>query len=342
MESVMNRNTWMGVAPGALLVALVGTLALALAGTEVAMRFGLGAITLAILIGAIASNGLPQLGHGVFRGGLTIAQRHLLRIGVALYGFNLDVQQIAHVGGRAILIDLFVASTTLALGWVIGRRLLRLDPQTVLLTSAGSAFCGAAAVLATMPTLKMSEHEALDKSAAAVATVVLYGTLAMVLYPAIYSFLGSAVADFGIYVGSTVHEVGQVVAIGGMLNEEVANAAIVTKMIRVMMLVPFLIAVGLFFGERSDSAEKRALPIPWFAVMFVVLAGVNSLQVLPVPLVDALRLVGVLLLTVAMASLGVDTNLARMGQAGVKPLLLGAGLFVHLVLIGGVVNWLAA
>ena len=113
-------------------------------------------------------------------------------------------------------------------------------------------------------------------------------------------------------------------------------------MIRVMMLVPFLIAVGLFFGERSDSAEKRALPIPWFAVMFVVLAGVNSLQVLPVPLVDALRLVGVLLLTVAMASLGVDTNLARMAQAGVKPLLLGAGLFVHLVLIGGVVNWLAA
>ena len=98
----------------------------------------------------------------------------------------------------------------------------------------------------------------------------------------------------------------------------------------------------MFFGERGNSAEKRSLPIPWFAVMFVVLAGVNSLQILPGPLVDALRLAGVLLLTVAMASLGVDTNLGRMGQAGVKPLLLGAGLFVHLVLVGGVVNWLAA
>ena len=305
----MNRNTWMGVAPGALLVALVGTLAFALAGTELAMRFGLGAITLAILIGAIASNGLPQLGHGVFRGGLTIAQRHLLRIGVALYGFNLDVQQIAQVGGRAILIDLFVASTTLALGWVIGRRLLRLDPQTVLLTSAGSAFCGAAAVLATMPTLKMSEHEALDKSAAAVATVVLYGTLAMVLYPAIYSFLGSAVADFGIYVGSTVHEVGQVVAIGGMLNEEVANAAIVTKMIRVMMLVPFLLAVSFVLARRDSSGERGAITIPWFALCFVLCAAINSLGCLPDGLVGMLRQTATLCLTAAMAALGIESQL---------------------------------
>ncbi len=338
----MNRNTWMGVAPGALLVALVGTLAFALAGTELAMRFGLGAITLAILIGAIASNGLPQLGHGVFRGGLTIAQRHLLRTGVALYGFNLDVQQIAHVGGRAILIDLFVASTTLALGWVIGRRLLRLDPQTVLLTSAGSAFCGAAAVLATMPTLKMSEHEALDKSAAAVATVVLYGTLAMVLYPAIYSFLGSAVADFGIYVGSTVHEVGQVVAIGGMLNEEVANAAIVTKMIRVMMLVPFLLAVSFVLARRDSSGERGAITIPWFALCFVLCAAINSLGCLPDGLVGMLRQAATLCLTAAMAALGIDSQLKRIGRAGLKSLVLGGVLFLHLVLTGGLANWLLA
>lgn len=338
----MNRNTWMGVAPGALLVALVGTLAFALVGTELAMRFGLGAITLAILIGAIASNGLPQLGHGVFRGGLTIAQRHLLRIGVALYGFNLDVQQIAQVGGRAILIDLFVASTTLALGWVIGRRLLRLDPQTVLLTSAGSAFCGAAAVLATMPTLKMSEHEALDKSAAAVATVVLYGTLAMVLYPAIYSFLGSAVADFGIYVGSTVHEVGQVVAIGGMLNEEVANAAIVTKMIRVMMLVPFLLAVSFVLARRDSSGERGAITIPWFALCFVLCAAINSLGCLPDGLVGMLRQTATLCLTAAMAALGIDSQLKRIGRAGLKSLVLGGVLFLHLVLTGGLANWLLA
>ena len=87
----MNSKTWMEAAPGAMLVTLVGTLAFALASTGGAMRFGLGAITLAILIGAIASNCVPQLGHSVFRGGLSFAQRQLLRTGVALYGFNLDV-----------------------------------------------------------------------------------------------------------------------------------------------------------------------------------------------------------------------------------------------------------
>jgi uncharacterized integral membrane protein (TIGR00698 family) len=327
-----------GVSSGMALVALIAATAWGLAQWEGLRRYGASSLTLSILLGAALGNAFPGLGRDRFRPGLAFAQRRLLRAGVALYGFNLSVQQIIQVGGTGILVDVVMVVSTLLVGGFVGRRLLGMDRETVLLASAGSAICGAAAVVATVPMLR-SEHGAVaEKSAVAVATVVLFGTLAMLLYPALHAWLGG-VLDFGIYVGSTVHEVAQVVAIGSSLGGHVADSAVIVKMIRVLLLVPFLLSLGWFLGDRGG---QHAVPVPWFAVMFVALAGVNSLHILPAGVVDALRLAGALLLTAAMASLGIDTNLARMRQAGVRPLLLGAGLFVHLVVVGGLVNWLAA
>ena len=135
-------------------------------------------------------------------------------------------------------------------------------------------------------------------------------------------------------------------AIGSTLGGDIAGNAVIAKMIRVMLLVPFLLTLGLVLRGRgvsgAENKPQAKLPIPWFALAFVAMAGVNSLQILPAQVVDALRMAGMLLLTAAMASLGIDTTLARMRQAGIQPLLLGGGLFLHLIIIGGLVNWLAA
>ena len=330
------------ILPGLLMVVVLASLAWGLAQSNVLQRYGASPLTLAIIFGAVLGNTFPVLGREHFRPGLVIAQRHLLRAGVALYGFNLSLQQIIQVGSTGVLVDLIMVVSTLAMGAFIGRRLLGMDAETVLLTSAGSAICGAAAVVATVPLLRSEQSPAVAaKGAVAVATVVLFGSLAMLLYPALHAWLGAVPFDFGIYIGSTVHEVAQVVAIGSALGETVVDSAVIVKMIRVMLLVPFLLIVGFHLGGRGEEGRRR-VPIPWFAVLFVVLAGVNSLHILPVAVVDGLRLTAVLLLTTAMASLGIDTTFARMRQAGVRSVLLGAGLFVHLVCFGGLVNWLAA
>ncbi|MDE2585697.1 MAG: putative sulfate exporter family transporter, partial [Betaproteobacteria bacterium] len=257
----------------------------------------------------------------------------------ALYGFNLSLQQIIQVGSSGLWVDLLLVGSTLLMGWFVGTRLLGLDRETVLLTAAGSAICGAAAVVATVPVLKVDEEVVAEKTAVAVATVVLFGTLAMFLYPLLFSWFGAGHLDFGIYVGSTVHEVAQVVAIGNALGSDVAHHAVIVKMIRVMLLVPFLLLLGAFVARRAGDGQRGPMTVPWFAVIFVALAGVNSLHVLPEPVVGGLRLIGILLLTAAMAALGVETTLKRMGRAGIRPLLLGAGLFAHLVLVGGLINW---
>ena len=328
--------------PGVLVVAALTSLAWGLAQSSILRRYGVSPLTLAIIFGALLGNTFPVVGRQRFRPGLAIAQRYLLRAGVALYGFNLSLQQIVQVGSTGILVDVVMVVSTLAMGVFIGRRLLGMDAETVLLTSAGSAICGAAAVVATVPLLRSEQSAAVAaKSAVAVATVVLFGSLSMLLYPILHTWLGHVPFDFGVYIGSTVHEVAQVVAIGSTLGETVVDSAVIVKMIRVMLLVPFLLIVGFYFGG-GGAGGKRSVPIPWFAVLFVALAAVNSLHILPPAVVEALRLTAVLLLTTAMASLGIDTTFARMRQAGARPVLLGAGLFVHLVCFGGLVNWLAA
>ena len=328
--------------PGLGLILILSAAAFGLAQVGVVQHYGLGPLTLAILFGTLLGNARPALGEARFRPGLQFVQRRCLRAGVALYGFNLSVQQIIEVGTTGIVIDLLVVLSTLALGWFIGRRLLGMDRETVLLASAGSAICGAAAVLATVPMLREEEHSVAAKSAVAVATVVIFGTLAMFLYPVIYAWIGPNLFDFGIYVGSTVHEVAQVVAIGGTLGESVQHSAVIAKMIRVLLLVPVLLVLGLLLTGRTASGARQPLPIPWFALAFVALAGINSLHLIPEPVVAQLRLLGILLLTAAMAALGIDTTFARMRQAGLRPMLLGGLLFLHLILIGGLFNWLLA
>ena len=351
-QAVRETKRWAGIGndwpvlPGVALVSGITVAAyLAIRYTALGV-WGLSSLTLAIMAGAILGNALPKLGSAAFRPGLAFAQRRMLRTGVALYGFNLSVQQIALVGSTGILVDVAMVCSTLAAGWWIGRRVLGMDRETVLLASAGSAICGAAAVMATMPMLSSGDakvdEKVAEKSTVAVATVVLFGTLAMILYPLFYAWIGGGHFDFGIFVGSTVHEVAQVVAIGSALGGDVAGNAVIAKMIRVMLLVPFLLMLGLALRRRGGAGTQASLPIPWFALAFVAMAGINSLQILPVPVVDALRIVGMLLLTAAMASLGIDTTLARMRQAGMRPILLGGGLFLHLIVIGGFVNWLVA
>jgi len=325
------------VSPGLLLVFLLTLIAMLLSAQFGLARYGLSPLSLAIVLGAFLGNALPHLTSGSRQAGLRFTQKTLLRIGVALYGFNLSFQQIIQVGGAGIGIDVLMVCSTLLIGWFVGTRLLGLDRETALLTAAGSAICGAAAVVATVPALGDNDERIVEKTATAVATVVLFGTAAMFLYPLLYAGLGGSRTGFGIYIGSTVHEVAQVVAIGNWLGDDVARTAVIVKMIRVMLLVPFLLSVSAL--SRGTGQARGTITMPWFALGFVACAGLNSLMLLPGALLLALRQVGLVCLVAAMGALGLDTTFARLRQTGLKTFILGLILFCHLVLTGGFIAY---
>jgi uncharacterized integral membrane protein (TIGR00698 family) len=197
--------------------------------------------------------------------------------------------------------------------------------------------------MATEPVLKADS----SKVAVAVSTVVVFGTLAIFVYPWLYQlnehfqWLPFSQETFGIYAGSTIHEVAQVVAAGHAIGPDAENAAVIAKMIRVMMLAPFLLLLSGYISRGSaGKAEKSAITIPWFAVLFIAVAGLNSFNLLPAALVRHLITADTWMLAMAMAALGLTTHISAVRQAGMKPILLATLLFVWLLVGGGAINQL--
>jgi len=327
---------WLGLA----LCAALASLAIGAAELPAVRPYGLSALTLAIVFGIAAGNTFFPHFAARTAAGVDFSKSKLLRIGIVLFGLRITFQDIAAVGWAGIIIDAVVVVATFVLAVQLGTRVLGLDRQTSMLIGAGSALCGAAAVMATEPVVRGQPY----KVSVAVATVVVFGTLAMFAYPLLYPFLGLSEHAYGIFTGSTVHEVAQVVAAGRSVSEAAAATAVIEKMLRIMMLAPFLLVLsGLKEGPHGagrdgNSAARAPIVIPWFAVLFILASLVNSLHLLPASAVAALTEVDTLLLATAMAALGLHTHVGAIRRAGVRPLLLAASLFVFLVLGGYVIN----
>ena len=297
-------------------------------------------LIIGILLGMLYANTLRRRQPSSWDGGIKFCSKRMLRLGIILYGFRLTFQDVVAVGPKAVLIDCIVVVVTLLLGVWLGRR-LGLDRETTLMTSTGSAICGAAAVLGAEPIAKGKPHQ----TAVAVSTVVIFGTLSMFLYPIMYRMGLSGVLDtqqMGVYTGSTLHEVAHVVGAGNAMGSEIATDSLIVKMVRVMLLVPVLIAMSWLLSRRCGAvAEKRSINVPWFAFIFLLMIAVNSGmhsafdgEAWFATALKMTEVVSTFMLTLAMTALGSDTSIDKFRQAGAKPFYLAGALYVWLV-VGG-------
>lgn len=295
----------------------------------------IGSLTLALLIGIILAN-LPYTNTILKKStyGLQFSQSKLLRIGVALFGLNLTWQNIFELGAKVFWLDFGVVTTILISGYFIGTRLLKIDKDTAILTAAGSGICGAAAVMATQDIIKAQQ----SSTSMAVATVVSFGTIAMLIYPLVYKLGFIPEIPFGVYIGATVHEVAQVVAASETLGDNALKVAIIVKLTRVFMLLPFLMILG-YFWRNSATLGARRLQVPFFLLGFLAALSLNSAVVkfdleFAQTFIDLGRQTAMLLLALAMAALGLNTRLSTWRNLGLKPFLLALILFLMLFLGG--------
>lgn len=334
---------------GILLIVLFSCSACYIAEFDFVRRLSFSPLIVGIILGMLYANSLRNKLPETWVPGIRFCSKTLLRTGVVLYGFRLTFQQVAEIGLSAIAVDTIIVTGTMLLGIVLGK-LFRVDRETALMTSTGSAICGAAAVLGAEPVVRCEPH----KTAVAVSTVVLFGTLSMFLYPVMYRagwLDGLSPQGVAIYTGSTLHEVAHVVGAGNAIDAaggHIADAATITKMIRVMMLAPVLVIMSLLLarsrrgaGEGAGAGKSR-IAVPWFAFWFIAVIGVNSLlrsaSFIPAgvlePAVGFINQIDTFLLTMAMTALGAETSIDKFRQAGAKPFLLAGALYVWLV-VGG-------
>lgn len=320
---------------GILLIALFACAAFYIGEAKIFQEISLSPMIIGIILGMLYANSLRNHLPETWVPGIQFCSKKILRLGIILYGFRLTLQDIAAVGTAGILVDAIIVTVTILGGVLIGKW-LKMDRDITLLTSIGSGICGAAAVLGAESTIQTKPY----KTAVAVATVVIFGTISMFLYPIAYrtGILGLDPQLMGIYSGSTLHEVAHAVGAGNAMGGEIANVAIIVKMIRVMMLVPVLLILGWWVATKADKNTAQGkksgkIAIPWFALGFLAVIGFNSLDLLPAAVVDGINYFDTFLLTMAMAALGAETSIDKFKKAGAKPFVLA--LILDCWLIGG-------
>jgi uncharacterized integral membrane protein (TIGR00698 family) len=341
---------------GILFVALFAAAVTRIAAVPAIAGLGLSPLIVGIVAGAIYGNALRDGMPASWAAGVNFSARKLLRIAVAFFGLRVSLQEIAQVGLPGLAESVLVVVSTLIVGTWAGMKLMKLDRDTALLTAAGSAICGAAAVLAFESTLQSKPH----KSAMAVGSVVLFGTLSMFLYPVLFNagWLHLDTVGAGLFFGGTIHEVAQVVGAASNVSPEATHIATIVKMTRVMLLVPVLLAVGVWInrpargdasaasGSTQGSAQHHAaraprkLAIPWFALGFLVCVLVNSMHVLPAAATQTVNTLDTFALTMAMTALGIETRISQIREAGARALTTGLILYAWLIFGGLGITWL--
>ena len=344
-----------GTLSGILFVAIFATAATAISTLTFFKELHISPLVIGIVLGMFYANTLGNSIPKPWEPGITFAGKKILRFAIVFYGFQITFQQIASVGMAGFLVSLVMLLSTFIIGTFISTKFFKLDRDTSMLMASGASVCGAAAVAATEPVLKPEAY----KVTLAISMVVLFGTIAMFLYPAMYPLLDMTPAEFGIYVGGTIHEVAQVVAVGGGINGAADNAIIV-KMTRVMLIAPMLILLALYLARttKTEGAINQKVPIviPWFAVYFVIMAGLNSLiqnytagdflngfQTFLVDGVSYIKTIDAFLLTVAMTALGMNTRFNKFKELGIQPILAALVMFIWLVVAGYfITKWIVA
>ena len=241
---------------GILLIALFSCSAFYIAEFPFIKKLSFSPLIVGIILGMLYANSLRNRLPETWVPGILFCTKQILRTGIVLYGFRLTFQDVVNVGLPAVFIDIIIVTGTLLLGILVSK-LMKMDKDVALLTSTGSAICGAAAVLGAEPVVKSQPH----KTAVAVSTVVIFGTISMFLYPAMYraGILELTPEQMGIYTGSTLHEVAHVVGAGNAMGTEISDPAVIVKMIRVMLLAPVLLIMSFCLAKFGNKGHARAV-----------------------------------------------------------------------------------
>ncbi len=324
------------------LLAPIPGLLLAVSITAAAIRLGdvpyvknqlhLGAMLLVILLGMLWKNILPPPKWAM--PGIVVAQKPILRLGVALLGFKLSIGELISIGAPALVVVIVGTCAALAFGWWFGKS-MGLNDRLAPVLAVGGAVCGASAILAAETTVKAEQQDV----AASIGVITLYGTLGIVLYPILGRGLHMVPFIYGVWTGASLHETAQVVAAGAALGME--KVATVVKLVRIAMLAPIVFYLAWWMRKNGSGDGRAKVPLlPWFLILFLVFALLNSSTMfglsqplLSKDLVGHINDANVWILAIGMAGVGLQTGFKDLKKAGWMTILVGGAQWVFLSLV---------
>lgn len=282
-----------------------------------------------MLLGILVANtiGSPR----VAAPGVRFAVQRVLRLGIILLGARLSLGAILAIGLDALGLVVACMSLALAVALLVGR-IFALPPRLALLIGVGTAVCGNTAIVATAPVIKAEEREV----SFAVATITLFGTIAVIAYPFIGRALGLSDADFGTWAGVAVNDTSQVVATSAAYSPEARDVATVVKLIRNALMAPLIVLIAWWWQRRAETGDasggvRKAVPL--FVLGFIALALLRTVGIIDTGLAALLDELARVCILVALAGVGLSTRLREMRAIGPAPFYAGLGTSVLLAAV---------
>ncbi|AGB45351.1 putative membrane protein [Mesorhizobium australicum WSM2073] len=312
-----------GILPGIVLVAMITAVAFSARNVSGFALFS--PMILAVVAGMIYSNVLGTPAHA--KAGIGFSQKRLLRFAIVLLGFQLTLGQVVSIGTGGVGVVALTLGATFVFTITLGR-LIGVDAKLTQLIAAGTSICGASAIVATNIVTDARDEDVTY----AVASITLFGTIAMLGFPLLAPLLGLDQHAFGLWAGASIHEVAQVIGAGFQNGTQSGEIATVAKLTRVAMLAPMVIALGLMARRKSDDQSAARPPMPWFVAAFVAVVALNSLVTIPAEVKQAVVLATTIMLTMGLAAMGLQADISQLRSRGLRPLALA---FCAFLFIGG-------
>ncbi|TGT40285.1 YeiH family protein [Mesorhizobium sp. M8A.F.Ca.ET.165.01.1.1] len=316
-------SLWNGIIPGIVLVSMITAVAFSARNVSGFALFS--PMILAVVAGMVYSNVLGTPAHA--KAGIAFSQKRLLRFAIVLLGFQLTLGQVVSIGASGVGIVAATLGATFLFTITLGR-LIGVDAKLAQLIAAGTSICGASAIVATNIVTDARDEDVTY----AVASITLFGTVAMLGFPLLAPLLGLDQHAFGLWAGASIHEVAQVIGAGFQNGTQSGEIATVAKLTRVAMLAPMVIALGLMARRKSGDPSAARPPMPWFVAAFVAVVALNSLVAVPAEVKQAIVLATTIMLTMGLAAMGLQADISQLRSRGLRPLALA---FCAFLFIGG-------
>lgn len=279
----------------------------------------IGAPVLGILIGILLSGWKRP---DIFKTGIAYTSKKILQYSIILLGFDMNLFQIINTGRETIILLAFTLTATFLTAAIAGRA-LKVNTNSKILIGVGSAICGGSAIAATAPVIKAKDEEI----AQAISTIFLFNVIAAFLFPFIGHVLNLNDHTFGLWAGTAINDTSSVVAAGFSFSDAAGSLAVIVKLTRTLMIIPVTLVLAFFTSRKSLKEEKSDYNIlkifPWFVIGFLLAAVLNTFAPIPDEVSLSLTKMGKFLIVMAMASIGLNTDIIKLIKNGARPILLG-------------------
>jgi uncharacterized integral membrane protein (TIGR00698 family) len=314
------------VFPGLLLAVAIGLLAFLLGHWEPLI----GGPVFGIVLGVLARNLFPP--DERFDPGIRFGGQQVLQWSIVMLGFGLSLSQVARTGLVSLWVTLVTTSMAFLAAWLLGRW-LGVHNKLAILIGVGTAICGGSAIAAVTPIIEPDDHD----TAFAISTIFLFNLAAVLLFPLLGHLMHLSDHGFGLWAGTAINDTSSVVAAGYSYSHAAGNYATIVKLTRSTLIIPICLVMAFYVATREKRRHKQqkhlghfslAHIFPWFILWFLVASAAGTAGVIPGDIRAALHILAEFMIIVALTAVGLAANLRRMASTGLRPIVLGLGVWV--------------